>query len=74
MNERRAPHHPPSFRDACESTQTRNLAVLCDARSYPFWATLASDVIPAQAGIQYSRALAIGTEALEYWVARLRGR
>jgi hypothetical protein len=24
-----APHHPRSFRDACVSTQTRNLAVIC---------------------------------------------
>jgi hypothetical protein len=35
---------------------------------------LVSDVIPAEAGIQYCRALVIDTKALEYWVARLRGR
>jgi hypothetical protein len=34
----------------------------------------ASGIIPAQAGIQYPSELVIGTEALEYWVARLRGR
>jgi hypothetical protein len=34
----------------------------------------ASGVIPAQAGIQYPREQVIGTEALEYWIARLRGR
>ncbi|WP_207803185.1 hypothetical protein, partial [Rhodopseudomonas palustris] len=64
-----------SFRDACDSTQTRNLAVFCGAREavHPR-RPLASDVIPAQAGIQYCRALVIGTKALEYWVARLRGR
>ncbi len=31
-------------------------------------------VIPAKAGIQYPRAYLFNRNALEYWVARLRGR
>ncbi|NEX00028.1 hypothetical protein DY467_24935 [Rhodopseudomonas sp. BR0G17] len=74
-NAARAPHHAPSFRDACQSTQTQNLAVFCVPReAVHSGQPLAFDVIPAQAGIQYSRGLVIGTEALEYWIARLRGR
>jgi len=40
----------------------------------PHSAVIPSTVIPAKAGIQYPRAYLFNRNALEYWVARLRGR
>jgi hypothetical protein len=58
-----AKHADPESRDGCVPREA-----VRDLRP------LVSDVIPAKAGIQYCRALVIDTKALEYWVARLRGR